>query len=1339
MTMLLPSVFAGSVDGKIIKYTIKGLSGNEAKALRAEKVNEAKNFALQYNRPLLLEASLVFCPNCDNFEKNILDNATFKNFVKENGIVVLSVRDDALQTQTKTYYKPGGDTPNIYLFTIKQNTIADTTAFNKDEVEQPPLLASENKPTWTVSSFIALIKSNLPKEPDLKSIAIAGADTIATGKTATYTCTATWDGGSSRVVTPTWSLDDKTYAAVSADGVVTNNNNTTSEKTVTLKASYTDNSITKTATKSIKLAPITLASIAISGSNKLAPDTEESYTCTATWSNNSTTSVKSSDCTWSLRATDAPYATVSATGVVKNINNGETKQTVVLTASYTVNGITKSATKNIELEPDKFKYDILVYSDSASVYQAKKYAFDKNRPLLVLALASDFSDSSACGVFKKNIVESADFTTFIQTNKIVTLLAEDDDIQQILLAAHGTQTRKLSEALPQVYLFNVLKINEKDTIATAFAKDRVELLSNDNGVFAGTYEDDGELMGIPNGALNDWNAKTFTEQLEAALPQIVRIEIVGESSIANGYQAAYLCKAFKKDGSFTMENPDWSLDSDAYAELPDDGIVVNNNHTKENQEVTLTASFMGLTKTKTITLEPVTLFALAISGGASIVPANGTTFTCIATWSDWSTSVVERPTWSLDSTKYATVDTTGKVTNNNTTNEEKTATLTATYPGTTITNTLAITLASTSSGSSSEGKIIKYTIKGLSGTEAKELRAEKVNEAKNFALQNNRPLLLEASLVFCPNCDNFEKNILDNTTFKNFVKESGIVVLSVRDDALQTQTKTYYKPGGDTPNIYLFNIAQNTVADTTAFNKDEVEQPPLLASENQPSWTVSSFIAMIKSKLPAQKTLKSIAISGDASIATGSTATYTCKATWSDSTTSDVTPDWTLSAYTFASVANGVVANNNFTVTERKVTLTATYEGKTATKTITLAPLALTSLALDGPYDIDTASLASYVCKATWSNNRTNPIMPDKWTLSSTTYASVAAGVVTNKNNTLEMKEVTLTASYGGMSAKKENIALSAKELVAIVVNGDSTIESGASEKYTCTAKWSYGDDSAETATWSLTGDTAFAELDKNTGTVTNKNNTLEKKEVTLKASYSGKQATKDITLAKVPKNIVAIRIDGAATIASGATAAYACKAIWSDESETVPEEALAWSLVPADTDLATVNANGIVANENNYLEDKTVTLQASCTIGGKEFTDTLDITLAATPANTCLLKLNEGEWTSFGLAFTPDAKSLAAIKAAGTLWAWKDGAYVQNPDEFTAGMAAFIIPTGSTTIKLTGTVNEPGKFQPGWNLVSPQNLPNEAPAFMLDKATNSYIRFKDTKKADAAAWVFVK
>ena len=87
-------------------------------------------------------------------------------------------------------------------------------------------------------------------------VVVNGDETIASGESASYTCTAIWNYGESTTVMPMWSLSSTDYATVDDDGKVTNKNTTIDEQTVTLTANYTVGDVTKTATKLITLKEI---------------------------------------------------------------------------------------------------------------------------------------------------------------------------------------------------------------------------------------------------------------------------------------------------------------------------------------------------------------------------------------------------------------------------------------------------------------------------------------------------------------------------------------------------------------------------------------------------------------------------------------------------------------------------------------------------------------------------------------------------------------------------------------------------------------------------------------------------------------------------------------------------------------------------------------------------------------------------------------------------------------------------------------------------------------------------------------------------------------------------
>lgn len=86
----------------------------------------------------------------------------------------------------------------------------------------------------------------------LSSVAVSGADALAAGASALYTCTATFSDGTTKDVAPTWSVSPATAAAVDKDGNVTAAS-VSSDVTATVSASYTSGGVTKTAAKQVKI------------------------------------------------------------------------------------------------------------------------------------------------------------------------------------------------------------------------------------------------------------------------------------------------------------------------------------------------------------------------------------------------------------------------------------------------------------------------------------------------------------------------------------------------------------------------------------------------------------------------------------------------------------------------------------------------------------------------------------------------------------------------------------------------------------------------------------------------------------------------------------------------------------------------------------------------------------------------------------------------------------------------------------------------------------------------------------------------------------------------------
>ena len=182
----------------------------------------------------------------------------------------------------------------------------------------------------------------------LSSISISGSSTVTSGGNTTYTCTATMSDGTTKTVTPTWSIySGSSYASISASGKLTANT-VTSSQNVTVKASYTEGGVTKTATKSVTINPpsVSLSSISITGPDYVYAGKTGTFAASATMSDGTTKSITP---TWSI-SSGTSYASISTAGVLtgKTVSSA---QTVTVKASYTEGGVTKTATKTVTVYP----------------------------------------------------------------------------------------------------------------------------------------------------------------------------------------------------------------------------------------------------------------------------------------------------------------------------------------------------------------------------------------------------------------------------------------------------------------------------------------------------------------------------------------------------------------------------------------------------------------------------------------------------------------------------------------------------------------------------------------------------------------------------------------------------------------------------------------------------------------------------------------------------------------------------------------------------------------------------------------------------------------------------
>jgi len=107
----------------------------------------------------------------------------------------------------------------------------------------------------------------------------------------------------------------------------------------------------------------------------------------------------------------------------------------------------------------------------------------------------------------------------------------------------------------------------------------------------------------------------------------------------------------------------------------------------------------------------------------------------------------------------------------------------------------------------------------------------------------------------------------------------------------------------------------------------------------------TAYAWVVPPATPIIPTLSSVAISGPASVNEGSSGTYAATATWSDGTTTSVTPSWSEDS-TNASISAGGVLTASAVPSNQSVTVTASYASggvtRTATRSVTIADVAAT-------------------------------------------------------------------------------------------------------------------------------------------------------------------------------------------------------------------------------------------------------------------------------------------------------------------------------------------------------------------------------------------------------------
>jgi hypothetical protein len=181
------------------------------------------------------------------------------------------------------------------------------------------------------------INGTVPAEAGSKvltGLTISGPSSVNEVSSASYSATASWDDGTtSTVAAESWS-ENSTFASIDGDGELTTTT-VISNQSVTVGASYTSGSVTKTADTTVAIVDNVkiLNGLTISGPSSVNDIGSASYSATASWDDGTMSSVAAS---WSE---NSAFASIDASGLLTTFTV-TSSQSVTVGASFTSGGVT---------------------------------------------------------------------------------------------------------------------------------------------------------------------------------------------------------------------------------------------------------------------------------------------------------------------------------------------------------------------------------------------------------------------------------------------------------------------------------------------------------------------------------------------------------------------------------------------------------------------------------------------------------------------------------------------------------------------------------------------------------------------------------------------------------------------------------------------------------------------------------------------------------------------------------------------------------------------------------------------------------------------------------------
>lgn len=1156
----------------------------------------------------------------------------------------------------------------------------------------------------------------------LDRLVINGPASVNEGNSATYSVTAFYDDGTSQGVTPATFISSNAAAGTfnSTTGIFTAAQ-LVGNATTSISASFTENGVSKSATINVSVVDTTVypVSASINGPATVDENSNATYSMIVSFSDNSSRAVSITN--WA--SSNLAVATISPVSGVMNAMEVNGNQNVVVSGSYTSEGVTVNATKTVAVR------DLTVYPSSANIignasvnegttttYQFRVNFSDGTN--LIVPVSNWASNNSTVATINattgvltaaadvkpdQTTVISASYTSegvTVSDNRTITVkdvtvypvsavilgAANIDEATTAALQLQVTYTDGSVTIVPAKSWSssdtNLATVNTTGTVTVA-----TNVVGNQTFTITATYELNGEEI---------TSQKTFTVVDRTSYP--VSATIVGPASVNEGTDTQYdLSVTFADTTVRVVTASSWTFSNAAAGSVSSSGLFTSVANTQGNKSGQLSASYTldGTTvnANRTLTIVDSTKYpqSATISGPATINEGQTGTYQLSVTFSDNSTSFVPVTNWAITAgSEWGSID-------------AATGVLTIVPDVTLGDKSITITAS--------------HTVDGATATGTRTITAKDLT-------------------VYPQSIEITGANSITEGTVGAYA-----AMVTYTDDSLVDKTTDVTWSLSDTTYASIAANGNVTVSQITGGNKTTTIN--VTFTENGVTRTASKTVTLTDATVYPQ----SAAIIGASTFNEGDAAVqYILRVTKTDASTEDVTvTTWQTSNVNAGTLLNDGTFTPAASVTGADLTtvITATYtlDGVTVTGTLNVnvkdATVYPASARILGADSIDENSSSIYTLEVTFTDATVSVIPVNSWALADSTYATIdAAGEVTTLsvtgNQTIQVQADYTSNGQTVNATKNVTVVDTSVYVSSIAITGPSQVTEGSSVNFTATATYADSSTQPVTATWSL-DTTDYGTIDSS-GAFTPAANIVGDHSVVVTASYTESGVTVTNTRILLVKDAqlypVSIAILAPTSLNEGQTSALQCRVTYNNSSVVTATSGVTWSV--DNGSYGSVDVSGVLTAAQVAGGNKTLAVTAQYTENGLNFTKTVNVTIVDTtlyPQTLAITGPNQVNETTNGHQFSAtvtyqDSSTTNVTTASGITWSASSGTIGAKTGIFNAPTVSSNqnVTITATYLEAGQTVSKTFTVQVLNVVIVPQSVAITGPTSVSPSGTANYV-----------------